>query len=77
VQSPRPSASAPVATGAAVGWAREEGDAVMKCINAWLPMGSPRDAPPDSKCIAAARELAPTWGQREKAREAVRRISAP
>ena len=46
-------------------------------ITAWLPMGNPRDAAPDSKCIAAMRELTPTWGQREKAREAIRRISQP
>jgi hypothetical protein len=73
--SPRPSASAPVVAGAAAGLTREEGEAVMKCITAWLPMGSPRDAAPDGKCIAAMRELTPTWGQRERAREAVKRIS--
>jgi hypothetical protein len=77
MQSPRPSVSAPAPAGAAVGWSKEEGDAVIKCINAWLPMGPPSAAPPDSKCIPAARELAPTWGQREKAREAVKRISQP
>ena len=74
---PRPSATAPMVAGAAAGFSREEGEAVLKCITAWLPMGSPRDAVPDSKCIAAMRELTPTWGQREKAREAVKRISQP
>mgnify|MGYP001350115380 FL=1 len=49
----------------------------MKCITGWIPMGSPRDAAAESKCVAAMRELTPTWGQREKAREAVRRISQP
>ena len=73
--SPRPSAAAPVVAGGAAGLTREEGEALLKCITAWLPMGSPRDAAPDSKCIAAMRELTPTWGQREKAREAVKRIS--
>lgn len=73
--SPRPSTAAPVVAGGAAGLTREEGEALLKCITAWLPMGSPRDAAPDSKCIAAMRELTPTWGQREKAREAVKRIS--
>lgn len=73
--SPRPSVAAPVAPGTAVGWTREEGEAVMRCINAWLPVGPPSGMSPDAKCIAAARELAPTWGQRERAREAVRRLS--
>ncbi|MBM4194388.1 MAG: hypothetical protein FJ202_08435 [Gemmatimonadetes bacterium] len=72
--SPRPPAASPALPGAAIGWSKDEGEAVMKCINAWLPMGPPRDAQPESKCIAAARELAPTWGQRERAREAVRRL---
>ena len=73
--SPRPSTSAPMVAGGSAGLTRDEGEAVLKCITAWLPMGSPRDAAPDSKCIAAMRELTPTWGQREKAREAVKRIS--
>jgi hypothetical protein len=75
--SPRPSVAAPVVAGGALGWTKDEGEAVMKCINAWLPMGSPRDAAPDSKCIPAARELSPTWVQRESAREAVRRTATP
>ena len=74
--SPRPSASAVNTAGGVAGWSREEGEAVMKCITAWLPMGNPKDALPDSKCITAMRELTPTWGQREKAREAVKRITS-
>ncbi len=74
---PRPSATAPVVAGASVGWSKEEGEAVTKCITAWLPMGNPRDAAPDSKCISAASMLAPTWAQRERAREAVKRLSSP
>ena len=77
IASPRPSAAAPIVSGGAAGLTREEGEAVQKCITAWLPMGNPRDAAPDSKCIAAMRELTPTWGQREKAREAIKRISQP
>jgi hypothetical protein len=74
--SPRPSAAGVAAVGASVGWTREDGEAVLKCITAWLPMGPPTSADPDSRCISAMRELTPTWGQREKAREAVKRLSA-
>jgi L-alanine-DL-glutamate epimerase-like enolase superfamily enzyme len=74
--SPRPSVAGVAAVGESVGWTREEGEAVLKCITAWLPMGPPKDAPADSKCVSAMRELTPTWGQREKAREAVKRVSA-
>ena len=75
--SPRPSVAAPVVAGAAAGWTREDGEAVLKCITAWLPMGPPNAADPNSKCVAATRDLTPTWGQRERAREAVRKISQP
>jgi len=51
-----------------------EATAIMRCISAWLPMGAPSAAPPDSRCIAAARELFPTWGERELARQAVKRV---
>jgi hypothetical protein len=61
--------------GAAVGWNREEGEAVMKCVTAWQPMGSPATAPPESRCIAPAREMVPTWSERERAREALRKIT--
>lgn len=67
-------AALPVA-GAAVGWSREEGEAVMKCVTAWLPMGSPASAPSESRCIASAREMVPTWGERERAREALKKIT--
>lgn len=75
--SPRPTVAAPVLAGGAAGWTREEGEAVMKCITAWIPMGPPTAADPASRCIAAMKELVPTWEQRERAREAVRRISQP
>jgi hypothetical protein len=51
-----------------------EATAIMRCVSAWLPMGAPSAAPPDSRCIAAARELFPTWGERELARQAVKRV---
>ena len=50
-------------------------DALRKCINAWLPMGAPSSATPDSRCIAAGRELVPTWGERELASAAVKKVT--
>ena len=47
---------------------------ITRCIMAWLPMGAPSSAASDSRCIAAGRELLPTWGEREQAREAVKRL---
>ena len=52
----------------------EDATAITRCVMAWLPMGAPNAAAPDSRCVAAARELFPTWGERERAREAVRRV---
>jgi hypothetical protein len=74
--SPRPSVSAaPAIAGAALGWSVEDSSAVIKCINAWLPMGGPQSTPPETLCIAPGKMLIPTWGERERAREAVRRIT--
>lgn len=73
--SPRHAASAPSVAGAVVGWTREDGEAVMKCVTAWLPMGPPSSAPADSKCIASGREMVPTWGERELARAALRKLT--
>jgi hypothetical protein len=73
-KSPRPSVSAPAVAGAAHGWSQEESDAVLKCINAWLPMGGPQSTPPDTLCIAPGKMLIPTWGERERAREAVKKL---
>jgi hypothetical protein len=73
--SPRPGASAPSTAGAAVGWTNDDSDAVLRCINAWLPVSGPASTAPDTKCIAAGKMLIPTWGERERARAAVRRIT--
>jgi hypothetical protein len=73
--SPRPSASVPAIAGAEHGWSREDSDAVLRCINAWLPMGGPNSTAPDTLCIAPGKMLIPTWGERERAREAVKRIT--
>jgi hypothetical protein len=53
----------------------DEVAAITRCITGWLPMGAPNAATPNSRCISGARELVPTWGEREKARLAVRRAS--
>ncbi|MEK7240889.1 MAG: hypothetical protein AAB224_09910 [Gemmatimonadota bacterium] len=73
--SARHPATAPSVAGAALGWTREDGEAVMKCVTAWLPMGSPASAAPDSKCISSGREMVPTWGERERARAALRKLT--
>jgi hypothetical protein len=73
--SPRPGVSAPSTAGASVGWTNDDSDAVLRCINAWLPVGGPASTAPDTKCIAAGKMLIPTWGERERARAAVRRIT--
>ena len=77
VLSPRPSVAAPMVAGGALGWDKTEGDAVLRCITAWLPMGGPGSTAADIKCIAAGKMLVPTWGEREQAREAVRRVTQP
>ncbi|HEY5219219.1 MAG TPA: hypothetical protein VIJ16_05385 [Gemmatimonadaceae bacterium] len=53
--------------------AADEVAAITRCITGWLPMGDPRSATPNLRCIPVAREIAPTWGEREKARLAIRR----
>ena len=53
----------------------EETAAITRCVMSWGPMGNPAEATPDSKCVPGAKELAPSWGDREKAREAVRRLA--
>ena len=65
-------------TSAVAGSARamsdDEATAIIRCIMAWLPMGAPATAAPDSRCVAASRELYPTWSERERARQAVKRL---
>ena len=73
--SARHPATAPSVAGAALGWTSEDGEAVMKCVTAWLPMGPPASAAPDSKCIPSGREMVPTWGERERARAALRKLT--
>jgi hypothetical protein len=65
-------ASAPTVGGGTLTAA--EATAIMRCIMGWLPMGAPNAAAPESRCVAAARVLFPTWGEREMARQAVKRV---
>jgi hypothetical protein len=55
--------------------APDEIAAITRCIMGWLPMGAPTGASLQSRCIPAAKELAPSWGEREKARAALRRAA--
>ena len=55
--------------------APDELAAVTRCVIAWLPMGAPSTTNPASKCVPAARELAPTWAEREKAQVALKRLA--
>lgn len=68
-------ASSIAAEGTEGGWTGDEAQAITKCIMAWLPMGSPTSAKPDSRCMAPGKELIPTWGEREIARQAVRKVA--
>ena len=46
-----------------------------RCVIGWMPMGPPSAASQESRCVSAAREMTPTWGEREKARLALKRVS--
>lgn len=70
---PSGSVSASGAQGAML--APDEVSAITRCIMGWLPMGAPNAASPQSRCVPAAKELAPSWGEREKARLALKRVS--
>lgn len=52
----------------------EELDALRKSVLAWLPIGAPNQTAADSRCIAAGRELIPSWGERELARGALAKV---
>jgi hypothetical protein len=68
--------SAPAAPSASGPMVPDEAAAAMRCVMAWMPMGPPTSAPPESRCVSAAREMAPTWGEREKARLALKRAAS-
>ena len=70
----RPSGAVLTAPAAGGELSADEVAAITRCIMAWLPMGPPTDASESSRCVPAGRELAPSWGDREKARQALRRV---
>jgi hypothetical protein len=53
----------------------DEATAAMRCVMAWQPMGPPTNASPQSRCVPGAKEILPTWGEREKARQALKRAA--
>jgi len=53
----------------------DEMTAAMRCVMAWQPMGPPTAASPASRCVAGAKEMLPTWGEREKARVGLKRAT--
>lgn len=69
------SASAPSSAGAPSPLSAAEIAAATRCVMGWMPMGPPNAASPDSRCVAAAREMSPTWGERERARAALKRLT--
>jgi hypothetical protein len=75
--TPRPGTTLGVMGGGSTGNAAllepDEIAAITRCIMGWLPMGVPNVASPQSRCVPAAKELSPSWGEREKARTALKR----
>src|SRR5690348_14524516 len=78
--TPRPGSTLGVMGGGTSGNAAllepDEIAAITRCIMGWLPMGVPSAASPQSRCVPAAKELSPSWGEREKARTALKRSAA-
>ncbi len=70
-----PAANASAVPAAATGSIdAEDVTAATRCVMGWLPIGAPATASPESRCVPAAREMAPTWGERERARLALKRL---
>lgn len=69
----RAGATPDASTGGAL--SADEVAAATRCVMAWMPMGVPTTASPASRCVPAAKEMTPTWGEREKARLALRRLA--
>ena len=53
----------------------EDISAAMRCVMGWQPMGPPNMASAESRCVAGAKEILPTWGERERARQALKRAT--
>ena len=74
--APTPGGTPTAAVPAGASMSPDEAAATMRCVMGWLPMGVPNQASPESRCITAAREITPTWGEREKARLAIKRFAS-
>lgn len=68
------SGAAPAAAAGPTSLSADDVVAATRCVMAWMPMGAPTTASPESRCVPAAREMTPTWGEREKARLALKRL---
>src|SRR5690348_5165216 len=51
--------NAPGAPAGAAALAPDDVPAATRCVMAWMPMGPPASASPQSRCVPAAREMAP------------------
>lgn len=58
------------------GFSPDEVASITRCVMGWGAMGVPATASPQSRCVPAAKELHPSWGEREKARLSMKRASA-
>jgi hypothetical protein len=57
------------------GLAPDEIAAATRCVMAWQSIGNPGVTSLETRCIPAAREIVPTWAEREKARLALKRVA--
>jgi hypothetical protein len=69
----RPSGSAEVKANPGI-LTQKELESVRRCIMAWVPMGPPNTAAPESRCVAGGREMIPIWGEREAARTSLAKL---
>jgi hypothetical protein len=74
--APRPATPSTGVPAAGATLSADESATALRCVMAWLPMGPPNAASAESRCVPGAREMLPSWGEREKARVALTR-SAP
>ncbi len=58
------------------GLTQDEIAAATRCVMAWQSMGAPTAISLETRCIPAAREIVPTWAEREKARLALKRVAS-
>jgi hypothetical protein len=71
--APRPATPSTGVPAAGATLSADESETALRCVMAWQPMGPPNAAAADSRCVPGAREMLPSWGEREKARIALTR----